>query len=44
MKVVGVDSKNKVVFVEGKIRDGIELAEYIDKGYKIIKVGKVRML
>jgi hypothetical protein len=41
MKVVGVDSKNKVVFVEGKIRDGIELAEYIDKGYRIVKVEKV---
>ncbi len=44
MKVVGVDSKNKVVFVEGRVKDGIELAEYIDKGYRIVKVEKVRVL
>jgi hypothetical protein len=44
MKVVGVDEKNKVVFVEGNVKDGLELVKYIDGGYRIIKVGKVRAL
>ena len=44
MKVVGIDEKNKVVFIEGRIKDGLELTGYIDKGYKIIKVEKVRAL
>lgn len=41
MKVVGVDKKNKVVFVED-VRDGIELLSFVEKGYKIIKVDKIR--
>ncbi len=44
MKVVGIDEKNKIVFIEGIIKDGLELVKYIDGGYRIIKVDKVRML
>jgi hypothetical protein len=44
MKVVGVDKENKVVFIEGRVKDGLELAKYIDEGYRIIKVGKVKAL
>ncbi len=44
MKVVGIDEKNKIVFIEGRVRDGLELVGYIDKGYRIIKVDRVRAL
>lgn len=43
MNVVGVDKKNKVVFVED-VRDEVELLSFVEKGYKIVKVGKVRTL
>ncbi len=44
MRVVGVDSKNKIVFIEGRVKDGLELVEYIDRGYRVVKVEKVRAL
>ena len=39
MKIRGVDKERKVVFV-----DEVEVSEYVEKGYKIIKVGKIRAI
>lgn len=43
MKIRGVDKERKVIFVED-IKDGIEVLEYIEKGYKIIKVSKIKAI
>lgn len=43
MKIRGVDKERKVIFVED-IENGIEVLEYVEKGYKIVKVGKIRVV
>lgn len=43
MKVVGVDERKKVVFVD-EVSDGLKVLEWVEKGYKVIKVGKIKAL